>query len=536
MRKCYFTFEQKHSSLNAIRKYSPFLLAVAILCVGVWLAYPYYQYYIDPDATAYLTISRRYAAGNYDKAINGYWSPWSTWLTALLIKTGKDTFPAAIIANTCGAAAFIYSSNALAVRLSVQRSMQWVLAVTISLFLCYAVYMQTFSDLWMCAFLLLGLRLMLAERFTQRPVLWILLGLTGTLGYFAKQYGFHFFMLNTVVCTFFVTAGNRNLWLKISAISISVMIVGSLPWIWLLHEKYGILMTGTAGNLNLSWYLLGHPLWKDGIDVLLPPVYPDSPYYWEDPWWVNGATPHFYSSPSLFVLQLVRLVYNAIKLVQSMNAISAFYAVIWLLGLCVTFSKKLKAQFNRSQFVVLLSFLLFPLSFLLINFEPRYIWYTLPLSMILSAWGIQYIQAYLNKPLKSLVVIIFAASYLVVPVKDMQERFLEGKDAYITAKNLERQGIKGIFATNVNSGKDIHFIVRLAYHSGNAYYNMPYQAEHSELLKELRRYNIRYFYYLGSNKAGTYVFPDEQGNSFPVVYRYNNLLVFDLHPSAKVHR
>jgi hypothetical protein len=70
--------------MNAtIRKYTPALaLAVLMLFAVLCVIYPYYQYYVDPDGTAYLTISKRYADGDFLKAINGYWSPWSCWLTA----------------------------------------------------------------------------------------------------------------------------------------------------------------------------------------------------------------------------------------------------------------------------------------------------------------------------------------------------------------------------------------------------------------------------------------------------------------------
>lgn len=510
--------------------YSPFFAAAAVLCVGVWLLYPWYQYYIDPDATAYLTIAKRYAAGDYDKAINGYWSPWSIWLTAMVMQTGLNPFPAAIIINTLGAVAFLFGSQALAEKLRVKRGIQWLMAFTLALFLCYAVYKQTFSDLWMCGFLLMGLRLMLYENFTIRPLLWVLLGITGTLAYFAKQYGFHFFILNTLVCSYIITQGNRKQWLTISATAILVMIACSLPWIYQLHAKYGAWMTGTAGKLNLSWYLLGHPIWKEGIEVLLPPVYADSPYYWEDPWWVNGETQHFYSSIRLFALQIVRVVYNALKLVQSMGAISAFYAVVWLLGLSMALSKKIREELSTVQWVAVVSFLIFPLGFLLINFEPRYIWYTLPLSFIVGAWGVQHIQQYVNPLLQRVVIWVFALSYLITPLKEMQEMYLDGQDAYDMAQVLREEGISGSFATNVNSGADVHFIERIAYYSGNTYYNMPTAAIQPLLLKDMRRYGVQYFYYLYRGNPDSFIFYDEQGRPFPVVYNDGRMQVFAIAP------
>jgi hypothetical protein len=60
----------------------------------------------------------------------------------------------------------------------------------------------------------------------------------------------------------------------------------------------------------MSWYLAGHPYWKEGISHLLPPPYQDAVYYWEDPWSVNGATPQFWSSFKMFLLQIAKAGYN----------------------------------------------------------------------------------------------------------------------------------------------------------------------------------------------------------------------------------
>ena len=68
----------------------------------LFFMYPFYKYYIDPDGTAYLTISNRYAVGDFANAVNAYWSPWSCWFTALLIKGGVMPIPASVIINSLG--------------------------------------------------------------------------------------------------------------------------------------------------------------------------------------------------------------------------------------------------------------------------------------------------------------------------------------------------------------------------------------------------------------------------------------------------
>ena len=177
-----------------IRKYLPFFASAGLLYLLLVLVYPFYQYYVDPDATAYLTIAKRYAGGDYVSAINGYWSPWGCWLTALLLKAGLLAIPAAIIINSFGALGFLFISHSFFLKFNVESKWQWLFCFTLALFLVYAVFWQSFDDLWECFFLLSCIRIMLSHRFTQNPSLWIVYGFMGTLAYFAKAYSFPFFI------------------------------------------------------------------------------------------------------------------------------------------------------------------------------------------------------------------------------------------------------------------------------------------------------------------------------------------------------
>src|ERR1039458_8886595 len=176
------------------KKYYPFFASALLMWVVLFIIYPHYQYYIDPDGTAYLTISKRYAHGDIQRAINGYWSPWACWLTAGLIRFGVEAIPASVIINALGATGFLFISQSFFLRFDIIRKTQWMLNITLALFLCYAIFWQSFDDLWECFFLLSTLRLMLAEDFKNKPALWIICGFIGTLAYFAKAYSFPFFI------------------------------------------------------------------------------------------------------------------------------------------------------------------------------------------------------------------------------------------------------------------------------------------------------------------------------------------------------
>ena len=523
--------------MGAMRKYIPFFLSALLMCLLVYCIYPYLQYYIDPDGTAYLTISKRYARGDYHTAINGYWSPWSCWLTALLIKTGLEAIPASVAINTIGAAGFLYISQALFLRFNLSRSLQWLMCVTLAFFLCYAVYWQSFDDLWECFFLLTTLRIMLSAHFIEKPVLWVAIGITGTLAYFAKAYSFPFFILNTVCCSYFLTKGDKKLWARISITAVAVMTLCSLPWIWALHQKYGIWTTSTAGTLNTSWYLVGHPHWKAGIDLLLPPPYPDSPNYWEDPWLVNGDTPHFWNSWHLLGLQLLRVGLNIWKFIVSSFQLSVFFIVIVGYTKWRLFWKKDMAD-SREK-VLMLSFLLFTVGYILVNFESRYLWYMVPLSMVLGGSIIQEKLGSSNRFVKFLIFGLFAASYLAIPAKSLYEMKSDSYNNANIAYGMPYGDPFGIlkgssFTSNVLPGRQTRAILAAAYLKGAQYYSIPSADTNAvRLLKEINRYRVKnYVNWCDPRSHRFFMLRDSTGMPYPYIDADKGgcLTVFTINP------
>ena len=524
--------------MKLFKAHGSLLLASLLLIAGVFAVYPYYQYLVDPDATAYLTIAKRYVAGDYARAINGYWSPWAIWLTALLIKCGYAAFTSAIMVNTIGALCFLYISYSLFSLFKIVPGVRLLLSLTLVGFLVYAIFWQSFDDLWECFFLLAALRIMLKDDFTVRPSLWIATGALGALAYFAKAYAFPFFILNVLCCTYFISRAKdkqeENHWLKIAATTILVMVVCSSPWIYVLYEKYGRITTGTAGSLNMSWYLVGHPYWKEDIIHLLPPVYPDSPSYWEDPFIANGAAPQFYSSIRLFLLQGIRMVYNLLKLALSMNELSMFFAFTVVVALAILLSKQVKTLFAGRLSIVALSFLLFPLGYLLVNFQARYLWYMLPLSMLIGALTIQKVTFHgrSERRLVKAIMLLFAISFLATPVLGLKDMYRKGQREFETAEWMKKAEIHGSFTTNIPYGSRSQDIVRLAYFSGNPYYNMPLPSPWKGILMEMRRYNIKYYFHYKDADDVACQLIDESGQPFPEVTggRLDGLRIYLVNP------
>jgi hypothetical protein len=500
-----------------------FIVSAILLCVGVYALYPYYQYYVDPDATAYLTIIKRYIAGDYDKAVNGYWSPWSCWLVAGWVKASSWSLMASAVAvNTIGAVAFLWIGHSFFRYFDVKAGLVWLCELTLVVFLSYAVYGQLFDDLWECFFLLAVLRLMLRKDFVRNRWMWVLTGVLGALAYFAKAYAFPFFILNMIVCSRFVTADRKHA-VTICAVSIVVMLVCCFPWVYALHDKYGEWMTGTAGKLNLSWYTVGHPYWKEGITHLVPPVYGDSPYYWEDPYMVNGATPNAFSSLAMLKMQLVRIPFNLFKLMRSMSELSVVFAVIFGAMLAVVLSKKVRSYFPEKMSLVAVSFVIFPLGYMLINFEARYLWYMLPTGMVMGALLLDKVLTHFtdSKWLRPKLYGLFVLSFIWFPVLELKKMYKVGADDAMLAQRMIKEVQRGSFTVLARSGAQVQGIERVAYFSGSQFYAIPnIDISHEALLKEMAKYHVKYYIQFYDKADGVNNnFLDAKGQPVPEAFR-----------------
>lgn len=515
--------------MQQFRKHIPFIASAIVLLLLIAVYYPYCKYYVDPDATAYLTISKLYADGDWLNAVNGYWSPWSCWVTAIFIKLGTTAIDGAIIANAIGAVLLLRITHSFFIRYSINSFAQWLLCMASSVFLAYAVYYQNYDDIWECFFLLYALRLMVSHKFRHTPLYWLGAGVLGALAYFAKAYAFPFFILSTLAVVFYNTRAwrraNRVEWLKISVVMIGTMVLLSSPWLFALHHKYGMWTTGTAGKLNMSWYLVGHPYWKDSVGCLMPAGNGIS--YWQDPWLVNGQTPQFWTSTTLFIRQLMKLVQNSYKFTLSSLMIGVGFLAVWVYMVWLLLFRKVMRQKYRVYYPVIIPYSIFPLPFLLINFEPRYIWYMLPISMVLGMAILRKSRMLNHKG----IILLFALSYAIWPVWDMKSMWNKGTAEYKLAQDLKQQGIKGSMASNVVFGMpEAVYMQRVAYFSGNSYHIMhKAPASFQELLPELRKYGVKYYCYYPQYNAN-WQLRNEKREALPSVDISAECKVFILNP------
>lgn len=455
--------------------------------VAVVVLYPHFRDAVDPDGTSYLWLARRWVAGDWSRAANGYWSPWSIWLTAAGMRLGLPEIPAAGVQSTVGALLFLWASLRLFGRLALPLRQQAWFTAGLAGFLLYALFVQWFNDLWTSAFLLLSLEMLLDPAFGRSKRAWVLHGVFGALAYFAKAYSLPFFALSTMICGWWITGGDVRRWVALIAVSGGVAAMVCLPWWMALHARYGFWTLGTAGALNLSWGLLGHPIFVDGPQSLLPPPYPDSIVFWEDPATVNVRMVHFWDSPRMALEQVLRLFPMGQRLGHNAFVLSLALPVAAWHSARVLFRKAGGAQ--RPQLRILaLQILLFPAGFILVHSESRYFWYLVP---VVAAFAGLWMPR--RTRLQAILIPAVALSFWVDPLLSVSQLWEDGRADKAAAARLVAAGLRGGFATSGPALPPYAACCRIAYFSGVPYWAGAGDCRSPEIVaREMRRHDVRF--------------------------------------------
>ncbi|MFA6058799.1 MAG: hypothetical protein WC756_11420 [Taibaiella sp.] len=516
-----------------------FVIPALLLCTLVWFLWRYFQYYIDPDAISYLNITQRYINGDYAHAINAFWSPMGYWLTAMLVKaTGWPLFASAIIVNTIPALGIVLSGQLLFHKFRNSSFERWCFGLMSAIFWAYATYYQSFTDAWQFLFLIAGLLILLNKTFLQSPLQWLCIGIIAALSYYGKAYSFYFFPLMILIVTAWKLKAEEGTFnykklALILIVSVGVMMLAIAPWIYLIHEKYGIWTSSVAGTLNMSWWLVGTQEFKAGVTVLVPPPYKGSLFYFEDPYLLQGRMAHFWDSPGLFVKQLFRTGYNFISWVSSTNRISSFYFFTWLLCILLTFRKNdIFATVDKKILIAI--FLVFPLPYWLLTFDGgRYLWFTIPLVSIFTLDIAEHLLfPKLNKKLRLVFTAVFFITFIVTPINEMKTMFNAGSSEYKIAQQLQKSGVTGgSFASNRSYADGAAKIIRLAWFSQNAWYcHTLNEFSTEEILRDAERYHVKYYFYFYDGTGDDYQLtgPDGQPKTDLTGNSIKGLKVFSL--------
>jgi len=270
------------------------VLCLIIYTIVAIILFPAFHYTFQTDTLQYLVIAQKYANGFFADAVNSYWSPLFSWLIAIVLKTGIESFTAIyLIQLTTGIAAIYGVFKLIGLRKKKQYS-SWLIYLSLTtLIFSFAILVPT-PDLLLAT---IGIWYMIylsrINYLVERKYPTLIFGILGTLLYFAKAAGFFFFLLSYTAYSFYV--GNkdpliRKAVIKQYIISLFTFLFLSSFWVAAISKKEKKILISSTLEYNFNiigpamnpyvFDLLHHP-YENG--KLVKPPDENSVSGWETP-------------------------------------------------------------------------------------------------------------------------------------------------------------------------------------------------------------------------------------------------------------
>ncbi|MEJ1928647.1 hypothetical protein WDZ92_00040 [Nostoc sp. NIES-2111] len=346
----------------------------ALYAVTVAVLWPAYRFDLSPDQVSYLNLAWQYAQGNWDEAVNGFWSPLLIWLMTPAIVCGLSPWLAAKVV-CLGSGALLLSGFRRLIPLFAPAAPA-VLTAIATVFTA-AIALRTSADILSAGLLLHYFAEIWNPTWTRRP--WRL-GFLGALLYLAKNYLLFFFLLHLTFSAL-VEMARRSAWLTVArsgALAMGFMVVLSGGWIAILSSHYGSFTTSRAGAVNLRMVgpeSSGYRQHK----VLVAPSSTQAFSMLQDP--PPGLLPTWNPASPEGIRQLIRL------FKKNLRWLADIYEGETLLWLAIVLLFILTAETttpDRFWIGPVLTLLLLPAGYLLVIVVDRYLWSTYYLFLLMG--------------------------------------------------------------------------------------------------------------------------------------------------------
>jgi hypothetical protein len=244
------------------------------------------------DGISYISISRQYVAGQFDTALNAYWSPMISWLMVPFMAVGIDGQLALMLVNSFATVIGVVLGAALVWRYTHKNF--WATAIFIfTAYVFYAGNLYTMTPdilvtTWIVAFLftLSEITRRLNPGTTKlRIVAGIVLGAVCLVGYLTKLFLVPVFVVVIgavfLIRVFEAHTRDKSVRVRDSAkpalvtvsVAVLTLIVLVAPWSALLSAKYGMFTVGSsfAVNVEAKFEPDAGELQGSSLDLLTPP-------------------------------------------------------------------------------------------------------------------------------------------------------------------------------------------------------------------------------------------------------------------------
>lgn len=318
-----------------VRQVKVVLIIVAIVLAGSFCWHN--RHSMNPDGISYLDIAEAYIEGGFSEGLNGFWSPFYSWLLALGILALRPSpywesgvaqlmnfavFMAALVAFefflrglTClhrGRISRLSESGRAAMP-------EWVLvALGYGLFIWSSLQLvgvqEVTPDMGVTTIVYAASGVMLRIRSGSRKwLLFVFLGVILGMGYLVKS------PLLPMACVFLLVAlfAGGSVQKTLPRVILAALVAGCIagPYVASLSKKHGRLTAGEGARLNYIWHVINH-LPQQGTLKHPPKVLLDSPQVrhftpstggtypirYDQAYWYDGLESPFYPTAFLRVM------------------------------------------------------------------------------------------------------------------------------------------------------------------------------------------------------------------------------------------
>lgn len=494
----------------------PLLLSITYLALG-FLLLPRFRYVVNADGLSYISIAKKYLAGKFLEAVNGYWSPLFSWLLIPFVRFFEDPFQGARILNLLLSFLLLLGFYRLTSLFSLSFTCRLLLFIAIFPLSYYFAFAPPTPDLLVLVLLVFYFYFLFHPSYVSSSKNSLICGFLGGLAYLAKAYHFPFFLIHFSLINWLYYRKEKN---SVHRQNLPKFFLGGLAiflilcstWISLISSKYERLTFSTATQRAWSFIFPGNKTQILRLIGLFPPPDATAISAWEDPSFlpVNRWNPlTSFENLSYFLLNIFKNLFDGLIMFYRH---SIFYLPV-IFFLLVIVIRWLMRKFSPPSSIMafsLLSFYLYPLGYFLVFLQERFIWIEfiwliLFTAIILSSFGQHFSWA---KKWSSIILIIWLLSYTYLPFKYLfrdYDRISEfgtsGREIYSLSQILEKNyQIRGRAASNDRWNESLF----IAYYTRCQYFGQTKEnLTQEELINELKKYRIKYFFLWGSG-------PDEK--------------------------
>jgi hypothetical protein len=490
------------------------------------ILFNYYQYIITSDGTSYISIAQNYALGDFSNAINGYWSPFFSWLLTPFLFFGTTKMylihSGRILSLIIGFFTLI-GVKFLFSKFLINENVKTIGIFTMIPVVLYFALILITPDLLIACILLFYFGLIFDPKYSFQLRNGFACGFLGALAYFSKTFAFFFFIFHFIIFNIFfyfkaVDVDKKNI-KKNLILGLTVFLALSGIWIGLISDKYDKFTIGTSGTYNQAFVgpeSNGHPM-----NGLIVPPNENAISGWEDPSYFKIKPWNPLGSVKSLIFELNIIWNNIIKTSMKFLSFSIMSLIILLAALIFVLKYKKDEVSKRKLMYLLITIFIYSGGYCLIFVDTRYLWIISILIFLLGAYLFEVLfkNDLIKTKIRNILLLFLVISFLIMPLTELNDNVYVDKNVHDISYNLKYDyNVHG----NLASENEWVLSLVLTYYLDGKYYGQTRNDSNlNELETELKNNNIDYYLVWGNSNKTNLPYPEITGGKFTILKVYS---------------